>query len=125
MAVQTMSATPILSRSFHWAFVIAWVFCLLFYFMQYAVRSAPGVMIPELTAAFGLSALGVSSLLGVYYYTYSTFAIIAGASLDRWGAKYTIQIGIAFLAVTRKFLKCIFIFILSALLWSGRARSHT
>ena len=105
MAVETIPATPaisappISSRSFHWAFVIAWVFCLLFYFMQYAVRSAPGVMIPELTAAFGLSALGVSSLLGVYYYTYSTFAIIAGASLDRWGAKYTIPIGVALLAV--------------------------
>jgi MFS family permease len=56
-------------------------------------------MIPELTAAFGLSALGVSSLLGSYYYTYSTFAIIAGASLDRWGAKYTIPIGVTLLAV--------------------------
>ena len=85
-------AAPVTSRSFHWAFAIAWFLCLLFYFAQYAVRSAPGVMIPELTAAFSLSALGVSSLLGVYYYTYSTFAIIAGASLDRWGAKYTIPI---------------------------------
>src|SRR5208337_1982735 len=94
-----MRATAMASRGFHWAFVVAWVFCLLFYFLQYAVRSAPGVMIPELTAAFGLSALGVSSLLGVYYYTYSTFAIVAGASLDRWGAKYTIPIGVTVLAV--------------------------
>ena len=94
MAVQAMSAPPMASRGFHWAFVIAWVFCLLFYFAQYAVRSAPSVMIPELTAAFSLSAVGVSSLLGVYYYTYSTFAIIAGASLDRWSAKYTIPIGV-------------------------------
>jgi MFS family permease len=92
-------AAPVTSRSFHWAFAIAWFLCLLFYFAQYAVRSAPGVMIPELTAAFSLSALGVSSLLGVYYYTYSTFAIIAGASLDRWGAKYTIPIGVTLLAV--------------------------
>jgi len=99
MTVQAMRATATASRGFHWAFVVAWVFCLLFYFLQYAVRSAPGVMIPELTAAFGLSALGVSSLLGVYYYTYSTFAIVAGASLDRWGAKYTIPIGVTVLAV--------------------------
>ena len=99
MTVQAMPATAMASRGFHWAFVVAWVFCLLFYFLQYAVRSAPGVMIPELTAAFGLSALGVSSLLGVYYYTYSTFAIVAGASLDRWGAKYTIPIGVTVLAV--------------------------
>ena len=86
-------------RDSHIAFVVAWFFCLLFYFMQYAVRSAPSVMIPELTTAFGLTTLGVSSLLGLYYYTYSTFAIIAGASLDRWGAKYTIPIGVFFLAI--------------------------
>ena len=84
---------------FHIAFVVAWVFCLLFYFLQYAIRSAPGVMIPELTKAFSLTPLGVSSLLGVYYYTYSTFAIVAGASLDRWGAKYTIPVGVTLLAV--------------------------
>jgi hypothetical protein len=50
---------------FHYAFIIAWSFCLLFYFMQYAVRSAPSVMLPELTTAFGLTTLGVSSLLGL------------------------------------------------------------
>jgi MFS family permease len=83
---------------FHAAFIVAWILSLLFYFMQYAVRSAPSVMVPELTAAFGLTTLGVSSLLGLYYYTYSTFAIVAGASLDRWGAKYTIPIGVFFLA---------------------------
>ena len=93
-------AGPLSSISgFHIAFVLAWVFCLLFYFLQYAVRSAPGVMIPELTKAFSLTPLGVSSLLGVYYYTYSTFAIVAGASLDRWGAKYTIPAGVTLLAV--------------------------
>ena len=61
-------------------FVIAWGFCLLFYFGQFAIRSAPGVMVPELTTAFGLTTLGVSSLLGLYYYTYSGFAIVAGAA---------------------------------------------
>src|SRR5271165_5177637 len=99
MAVQAVPAPVATARGSHVAFVVAWFFCLLFYFMQYAMRSAPGVMIPELTAAFGLSALGVSSLLGVYYYTYSTFALVAGAALDRWGAKYTIPFGVALLAV--------------------------
>ncbi|MFZ1100949.1 MAG: hypothetical protein WAN26_16255, partial [Steroidobacteraceae bacterium] len=79
-------------------FVIAWFFCLLFYFMQYAVRSAPSVMLPELRSAFGLTTLGLSSLIGLYYYTYSSFAIVAGASLDRWGAKYTIPVGVVMLA---------------------------
>lgn len=83
----------------HPAFIIAWALCLLFYFEQYALRSAPGVMVPELTQAFGLSALGVSSLVGLYYYTYSLFSILAGASLDRYGAKYAIPAGVALLAI--------------------------
>ena len=100
MSVQAMPASaakPSVS-GFHLAFVVAWAICLLFYFLQYAVRSAPSVMLPELTAAYGLSTLGISSLLGLYYYTYSTFALLSGASLDRWGAKYTIPTGIFFLA---------------------------
>ena len=76
------------------AFITAWVLCLVFYFLQYALRSAPGVMIPELTAAFSLTTLGISSLLGLYYYTYAGFAIVAGASLDRYGAKLPIAVGV-------------------------------
>jgi MFS family permease len=83
----------------HVGFIVAWGFCLLFYFGQYALRSAPGVMVPELTSTFGLTTVGVSSLLGLYYYTYSTFAIVAGASLDRLGAKYVIPAGIIVTAI--------------------------
>ncbi len=56
-------------------------------------------MLPELRQSFGLTTLGVSSLLGLYYYTYSVFALVAGASLDRWGAKYTIPVGVVSLAI--------------------------
>ena len=87
------------TSGFRTAFVVAWLFCLSFYFMEYAVRSAPSVMLPELTRSFGLSTVGVSSLLGLYYYAYAVFAIIAGASVDRWGAKYTIPIGVLLLAI--------------------------
>ena len=48
--------------------VIAWLLCLVFVFLTYMLRSVPGVMVPELSAAFGFTALGVSSLLGLYYY---------------------------------------------------------
>ena len=68
------------------AFVIACGFCLLLYFGQYAIRSTLGVLVPELAKAFGLTTLGVSSLLGLYCYTYSGFAIVAGAALDRCSA---------------------------------------
>jgi MFS family permease len=97
-----MSAATILSvpdGNRRRGYVLAWGFCLLFYFTQYALRSAPGVMVPELQAAFGLKTLGVSSLIGLYYYTYSTFAIIAGASLDRFGPRYAMPVGIMLTAI--------------------------
>ena len=56
-------------------------------------------MVPELSAAWGLDALGLSSLLGMYYYTYAVFAVFAGATLDRYGAKWTIPAGLAALAI--------------------------
>jgi len=93
-----IEATPPDRSELHAPFIAAWAFCSLFYFLQYAFRSAPGVMLPELTAAFGLSALGVSALIGLYYYTYSTFAIVSGACLDRYGARYVVPIGILILA---------------------------
>ena len=102
MSTQTMGireTNPAASSEFHAAFVVAWAFCLLFYFMEYAVRSAPSVMLPELTKAFGLTTVGLSSLIGLYYYTYAVFAIIAGAAVDRWGAKYTIPVGVILLAI--------------------------
>jgi MFS family permease len=90
---------PAAVSEFHAAFIVAWLFCLLFYFVEYAVRSAPSVMLPELRTAFGLTTVGLSSLIGLYYYTYAVFAIIAGAAVDRWGAKYTIPIGVLLLAL--------------------------
>jgi MFS family permease len=81
------------------AFIVAWVFSLAFYFLEYAVRSSPAVMIPQLAKAFGVSALGVSDILGTYYYTYSTASLLAGVLLDRLGAKYVVSIGMAILGI--------------------------
>src|SRR5580700_2797851 len=81
------------------AFQIAWGLAMCFYFLEYASRSAPAVMIPELTQAFGTTALGVSAILGTYYYTYSVTSLIAGAALDRLGAKKAVPVGMFILAV--------------------------
>jgi MFS family permease len=81
------------------AFVVAWAFTVIFYFLEYAVRSSPSVMIPELEAAFHTTALGIGAILGVYYYTYSSMSLIAGAALDHLGAKRTVPIGIAVLGI--------------------------
>jgi MFS family permease len=86
-------------RAINVPFFMAWLLALVFYFIQYALRSAPGVMVPEMSTAFGLTALGVSSLVGLYYYTYAGFAIVAGASLDRYGAKPPVAAGTFAVAV--------------------------
>ena len=86
-------------RSIYWPFALAWLFALVFYFVQYALRSAPGVMLPELSQAFGLTTLGLSSLIGLYFYTYALFSIVAGASLDRYGAKLPLASGVFAVAV--------------------------
>ena len=80
-------------------FVIAWVIALLFYVLEYATRSSPAVMIPQLAGAFGKTTVGVSAILGAYYYSYSLVSLVAGAALDRAGARYAVAFGSAVLGV--------------------------
>lgn len=77
----------------------AWLLVAVYYFYQYALRSAPSVMIPELTGAFGVNALGVSAIVGMFYYGYSPFSLVAGSSIDRFGAKRVIPIGAAVVGI--------------------------
>jgi MFS family permease len=77
----------------------AWLLVALYYFYQYALRSAPSVMMPQLTEAFGVNALGVSAIVGMFYYGYSPFSLVAGASMDRFGAKRVIPIGAAVVGI--------------------------
>jgi MFS family permease len=79
-------------------YVVAWLLCLIFYSMEYASRSSPSVMVPELAKAFGTTAVGIAGLLGTYYYTYSITSLIAGASLDWVGAKLAMPIGLLLFA---------------------------
>lgn len=81
------------SQSDRHAFIVAWGLALIFYVIQYATRSAPGVMLEDMERAFGLSAAGVSAIVGSYYYTYAIVSLIAGVALDRVGAKSVIPVG--------------------------------
>ncbi|WP_432713858.1 MFS transporter [Pedobacter sp.] len=80
-------------------YIIAWVFGLLFYFINYVVRAAPAVMIPELSQAFSISSIGVVSIIGTYYYTYAITNLIAGIALDKFGAKYSLFTGTLILGI--------------------------
>src|SRR5499426_1717214 len=66
---------------------VAWLITAVYYFHQYALRSAPAVMMPQLSEAFGLSAMGVASMVGLFYYGYSPFSLVAGAAMDRLGPR--------------------------------------
>ena len=77
----------------------AWLLVAAYYFYQYALRSAPSVMMPQLTEAFGVNALGVSAIVGMFYYGYSPFSLVAGTSMDRFGAKRVIPIGAAVVGI--------------------------
>jgi MFS family permease len=65
----------------------AWLLAAVYYFYQYALRSAPAVMMPQLSQAFGVSTLGVASIVGLFYYGYSPFSLVAGAAMDRLGPR--------------------------------------
>ena len=67
--------------------VAAWVLTAIYYFYQYALRSAPAVMMPELSNAFGITPIAVASIIGLFYYGYSPFSLVAGAAMDRIGPR--------------------------------------
>jgi MFS family permease len=52
-------------------------------------------MMPQLSTAFGLTAAGVASMAGLFYYGYSPFSLAAGAAMDRLGPRRVVPIGAA------------------------------
>ena len=91
LAPDATSSSP--PHDVKFVFFLAWLLCAIFYFYQYAVRSAPGVMQDELAAAWGGNHIG--SLISAYYVAYALMALVAGLLLDRYGARRTIPVGIA------------------------------
>src|SRR6186713_259503 len=94
-----MSFNKAMSIKLSAAAVGAWLLVAVYYLYQYALRSAPSVMMPELTEAFGVDALGVSAIVGMFYYGYSPFSLVAGAAIDRYGARRILPIGAALVGV--------------------------
>ncbi|KQT22177.1 hypothetical protein ASG31_02205 [Chryseobacterium sp. Leaf404] len=80
-------------------YVIAWVFGLVFYFLDYIIRSSPGVMLPQLSDHFDTSNIDLIWMIGTYYYTYSTCSLIAGVALDKFGGKKSLFAGTFILGI--------------------------
>jgi MFS family permease len=81
------------------AAVAAWLITAVYYFYQYTLRSAPAVMMPELSTAFDLTALGAASLVGLFYYGYSPFSLVAGVAMDRLGPRKVVPLGAAVVGI--------------------------
>ena len=79
--------------------IAAWLITAVYYFYQYTLRSAPAVMMPQLSDAFGLGTLGVASLVGLFYYGYSPFSLVAGVAMDRLGPRLVVPLGAAAVGV--------------------------
>jgi MFS family permease len=72
---------------------IAWLLAALYYFYQYALRSAPAVMMPQLSEAFDRSSAVMASVLGLFYYGYAGLSLVAGIAIDRIGARIVLPAG--------------------------------
>src|SRR5262245_35205710 len=79
--------------------IVAWLITAVYYFYQYTLRSAPAVMMPQLSQAFGVGATSVASIVGLFYYGYSPFSLVAGVAMDRLGPRSVVPIGAAAVGV--------------------------
>jgi MFS family permease len=79
--------------------VIAWLVTAIYYFYQYVLRSAPAVMMPQLSSGFGITATAVAGMVGLFYYGYSPFSLVAGVAMDRLGPRRAVPIGAALVGV--------------------------
>jgi MFS family permease len=52
-------------------------------------------MIPQLSESLGIGATAVGSLVGLFYYGYSPFSLVAGVAMDRLGPRRVVPIGAA------------------------------
>ena len=78
---------------------LAWLLTAVFYFYQYVMRSAPAVMMPELTQAFGMSAVGLASMVGLFYWGYAPFSLVAGVAMDQLGPRKVVPLGAAVVGI--------------------------
>src|SRR5262245_23349973 len=77
------------------AAAVAWLITAVYYFYQYTLRSAPAVMMPQMSEAFGLTTMAVASMVGLFYWGYSPFSLVAGAAMDGLGPRRVVPLGAA------------------------------
>lgn len=92
-----MKQSAIKTKSFQTALFL-WFLVSLFYAYQYIFRVLPGLIVPELSAAFGINASSISTL-GIYYLAYGLVHIPLGLLVDRFSVKKVLPICILLCAL--------------------------
>nr|WP_279039166.1 MFS transporter [Snodgrassella alvi] len=87
------------SSAINKTFIIAWFICAIFYFVQYALRSAPSIMQAEIIGTLHISKVEMAGIIGLYFYSYAFFALVSGVMLDRIGPRFTASLGIILVAI--------------------------
>ena len=72
--------------------LLGWLIASFFYLYQYALRSAPAAVVPQLSQALGVTAAGLSTVVGLFYYGYAPFSLIAGVAMDQFGPRKVLPI---------------------------------
>ena len=81
------------------AAAVAWLAASVFYFYQYSLRSAPSVMMPQLGDTFGLTAAALAGLVGLFYYGYAPFSLVAGVAMDQFGPRKIVPAAAALVGI--------------------------
>lgn len=63
---------------------------MLFYCYNYFLRVSPGVMQPELSSTFHITATQFGTLAGMYYWSYTPMQIPAGMIYDKFGVRFVL-----------------------------------
>jgi MFS family permease len=76
------------------AALLAWMAASAFYAFQYVIRASPAVMVPQLTEAFSVTAAGLTAILGLFYYGYAPFGLLAGPAMDQLGPRKVMPLAV-------------------------------
>ena len=64
-----------------------WAVPTFFFFFEFFIRVAPGVINQDLQNDFHISSTEVGWMLAVYYYTYAPLQLVVGVMIDRFGPR--------------------------------------
>src|SRR6185436_18153015 len=76
-----------------WTAWFVWLLAAGYYGYQYALRLAAEIMRPQLSETYQLTSAGTVFLAGTFYFGFCVFSLVAGAGLDRFGARGIVSIG--------------------------------